>query len=83
MSKDTSNIFTLPVKEDGQAPLQIARALVDYISERKNAKVIAIVMDDDDSSITMGWSKMDSATLALMLNFAKYKWERTVFEETD
>ena len=75
------NIFDLPVKDGGSTPLQTARALLDYVKDRPNSKVIAIVVDEGDSSITMGWSHMSSAEMSLMLRFANFKWEKTTFEE--
>lgn len=83
MTKDTSNVFEFPVNNEGQTPLQVARALVEYIKDRPNAHVMAVVSNPEDASITMGWSKMDAAHLLMMIRFADFKWEKATFEEID
>lgn len=81
MAKDTSNVFEFPTDQGGQTPLQIARALVDYVKDRPKANIVCIVSDPEEGSITMGWSKMEAAQLLLLIHFAKFKWERATFEE--
>lgn len=78
---DTSNVFELPVASGGSTPLEVSRALVDYIKDKPRSRVIAIVMDPDDSSITMGWSQMDSGDMALMLNYSMFRWQNATFKE--
>lgn len=75
---DTNNIVDFPATE-GDTALQIARALVDYVKNRPNAHVISIVSDPEESTITMGWSKIDAAHMLLMLHFANMKWEQSTF----
>lgn len=81
MTKDTSNVFEFPSTDEGQTPLQVARALVDYVKARPGSHVLAIVSDPDEGSITMGWSKMDAAHMCMMLAFGRLKWEKSTFEE--
>lgn len=79
MTKD--NVFDFPVSLEGSTPLQIARSFLEYIKDKPKAKVIIVIKDDEDSTVSMGWSKMDAGEMSLMLRFANFKWERATFEE--
>ena len=75
-------VFDLPT--NGQmTPLSTARALLEYVKDKPNACVLAVVQDPDDGSITMGWSKMDSAEMSLILHYARWRWEKATFEELE
>lgn len=83
MPNDTSNVVDMPIPSGNSTPLQLSRALLDYIKDKPEAKIIAIVLDPADSSITMGWSTMQSDTMCMMLHFSMFKWEKATFEELE
>jgi hypothetical protein len=78
----SGNVFELPT--NGQlTPLATARSLVEYVKEKPNAKIMCVVQDPDDSSITMAWSAMDASDLCLMLTYSRWRWEKATFEELE
>lgn len=80
MSDSNSNIIEL-LSNGQMTPLSTAKSLLEYIKDNPGSHVMAVVHDPEDGTITMGWSKMDSAVMSLMIHFARYKWEKSTFEE--
>ena len=83
MTDDDSKVLEFPKMFRSDTPKGIAEALVDYVKDKPKAKMIVIINDEDGEELSMGWTPMPSSEMLLMLEFAKYKWEKRTFKDED
>lgn len=81
-----TNVIDFPKMFKGSTPQGIAEALLDYVKDKPDAKMIVIIKDDyedNEGELTMGWTPMDAAEMILMIRYAEYKWLRRTFKDED